>query len=264
MGISRRRVRLEQSERWIYNRMAEAYAFRPAYPPALIAALSVLAEDAGDTVDAARQAHPHILDIGAGIGHLALPLAALGHRVTAVEPAIAMLDALRAREPLSQVQARHASAEALPLEGASVDLALIADAIHFLDAHRAGRELARVLRPRGALAVVHVELGSAPFTRALEQLMQASAPRRPRRVDAAMTQLAALAGIQLELRQTLESTLPMKLTEIEQILRSISFIGPAMSPERFAAFRTRLHQIEHPPVWSTTLRLWAGRRAENR
>jgi ubiquinone/menaquinone biosynthesis C-methylase UbiE len=249
MGISRRRVRLDQPERWVYNRMAEAYAARPAYPDALVSTLSELAG-----------AMPsHVLDLGAGIGHLSLPLAARGHRVTAVEPAHAMLEQLQRRAP-ENIACVHAAAEALPLPDACVDLAVIADALHFLDAHLTGSELARVLHPRGVLAIVQVELGTSPFMQALSELMRASAPRRPRRIDGAMTQLATLAGAPLSLLATYELEQQVPIAQVERILGSISFIGPAMNAERFEVFCAGLRAIEHESVWHTTLRLWAGRR----
>ena len=242
---------LDQPERWVYNRMAEAYTARPAYPDALVSRLSELA----GAVPA------HVLDLGAGIGHLSLPLAARGHRVTAVEPAHAMLAALQQRAPEHAALACvNAAAEALPLPDACVDLALIADALHFLDAHLTGCELARVLHPRGTLAIVQVELGTSPFMQALSDLMRASAPRRPKRVDGAMTQLAKLASVKLGLLETYEQKQQVPLEQVERILRSISFIGPAMNPERFEAFSAALRAIQHEPVWHTTVRLWAGRR----
>lgn len=234
--------------------MAEAYAARPAYPDALISRLCTLA----------GAAPRHVLDLGAGIGHLSVPLAALGQRVTAVEPAAAMLDQLQRRALQLPITCLHATAEALPLPDASVDLAVIADALHFLDAHLTGCELARVLRERGALAIVQVELGASPFMTALSALMQASAPRRPKRVDRSMTQLASLSGVTLELVETIEHAQPLPLAQIERILGSISFIGPAMNAARFEAFCAGLHAIEHESVWHTTLRLWAGRRGPAR
>ena len=252
MGISRRRVGLDQPERWVYNRMAEAYAARPAYPNALISRLFELA----------GTAPAHVLDVGAGIGHLSLPLAQLGHRVSAVEPAAAMLERLRARAEGLHLDCIHATAEDLPLEAASVDLVLVADALHFLDAHRTGSELARVLRKRGALAILQVEFGASPFMQALIDLMQASAPRRPKRVSGAMTQLATLAGMKLREPETYEHEQLVPIAQVERILGSISFIGPAMNAARFEAFCAGLRAIPHEPVWHTTLKLWTGRRGE--
>jgi ubiquinone/menaquinone biosynthesis C-methylase UbiE len=204
-----------------------------------------------------------VLDVGAGIGHLSVPLAALGHRVAAVEPARAMLDQLQLRAPEhSTITCVHATAEALPLSDASVDLAVIADALHFLDAHLVGCELARVLRARGTLAIVQVELGVSPFMQALTDLMRASAPRRPRRTDGALTQLATLCRVDLRELETYEHRQHIPLAQVERIMGSISFIGPAMNPERFEVFCAGLRAIEHESVWHTTLRLWAGWRGE--
>jgi ubiquinone/menaquinone biosynthesis C-methylase UbiE len=245
-------VGLEQPERWVYNRMADAYAARPAYPDALIAQLCALPGSAS----------AHVLDIGAGIGHLSIPLAVLGQRVSALEPAVAMLEQLqlRARAAAVEIEPVHASAEAVPLPDACVDLAVIADALHFLDAHLAGRELARVLRPGGVLAIVQVDFGESPFMRALSALMHSAAPRRPKRVDGALLQLATLAGAPVQLFERYEHEQVVPLAQVERILGSISFIGPAMNPARFEAFCAALHAIEHAPVWHTSLRLWVGRR----
>lgn len=243
---------LEQPERWVYNRMADAYSARPAYPNALISRLSALA----------GCAPAHVLDVGAGIGHLSLPLAERGHRVTAVEPAAAMLERLQARATGLPIESLHATAEDLPLADASVDLVLIADALHFLDAHLTGSELARVLHKRGALAIVQVEFGASPFMQALTDLMQASAPRRPKRVSGALAQLATLTGVKLHDAETYEHEQLVPIAQVERILGSISFIGPAMNAARFEAFCAGLRAIPHEPVWHTTLKLWTGRRGE--
>jgi ubiquinone/menaquinone biosynthesis C-methylase UbiE len=234
--------------------MAEAYAARPAYPNALVSRLHELA----------GAAPAQVLDVGAGIGHLSLPLAQLGHSVRALEPAVAMLEQLQTRATRAdlQIECLHATAEALPLADASVDLVVIADALHFLDAHRAGSELARVLRERGALAIVQVEFGASPFMQALSDLMHASAPRRPRRVSGTLTQLAALTGIKLLPPETYEQAQLVPIEQVERILGSISFIGPAMNAARFEAFCAALRIIPHAPLWHTTLRLCAGRRGD--
>jgi hypothetical protein len=75
-----------------------------------------------------------------------------------------------------------------------------------------------------------------------------------------MTQLATLAGVELSLLETYENQQQVSLEQVERILGSISFIGPAMNAERFEAFCAGLRAIEHESVWHTTLRLWAGRR----
>jgi len=238
---------------WVFNRMADVYAARPAYPRALLDAITALATESG----------PRIGDLGAGIGHFALPLAAHGFQVTAVEPARAMLDRLEAeaRAQGLSVAALHAAAEAVPVSAASFDLVLIADALHFLDAEQAGTEVARILTPGGTLAIVTSELGGNPFMEQLIALMEESAPRRPRDTVQSTAQLAGLAQVLLDSEQHFSESVSVDHDTLERILRSISFIGPAMNAERFAAFAARVRAIDEAPIWARTFTLRSGRRA---
>jgi SAM-dependent methyltransferase len=93
-----------------------------------------------------------VLDLGAGTGKLTRVLAALGHRVTAVEPLAAMRAELEAAVP--GVVVVSGNAESLPLEDASVDAVACAQSFHWFDHAVALPEIARVLRPGGRLALV--------------------------------------------------------------------------------------------------------------
>jgi SAM-dependent methyltransferase len=241
VGIGRRKVRLEEQDGWIFNRMVEAYRARPPYPNALISAVA----------DAVGPATPlPVLDVGAGVGHLALPLAARGVPIVAVEPAKAMLEALMARAGELPVQPLHATAEELPLPARSVGAAIVADALHFLDAELAGKELARVFAPRGRLVLVAAELAPTPFMGEVIRAMEAAAPRRPRAVDALRAQLAACAGVGLGAPRTFDDHTEIDEAQLLAILRSISFIGPAMNSERSARFADAVSAIAGPRVWS--------------
>lgn len=248
----RRKIKVEDTRAWVFNRMAHVYDARPPYPHQLIEQLHQLAGEGGT-----------IADIGAGIGHLAIPLAKRAHCVLAVEPAQAMLERLErtASENALPITPLHAAAEALPIESASVDLAIIADALHFLDAALAGREVARVLKPTGALAIISCELGDSEFMRALIQLMEQSAPRRPRATSDAIRHVAALAGVSLQ-EQTFIDETPVDHEELERILRSISFIGPAMNAQRFDAFRRHVRALTPAPSWVRNITLRIGQRTK--
>lgn len=249
MSLGRRKVSLLDPRGWVFNRMAEAYAARPPYPPALLDRLHTLALPAG-----------RVADIGAGIGHTAIPLSQRGCDVTAIEPAVAMLERLeaQARQQGLSIRALHATAEAVPAADRSFDLVVIADALHFLDRERAGIEVGRLLRAGGALAIVVCELARTPFMRAVVRVMEEAAPRRPRSVEGARDQLAALAAVELSREERFIDHTPVDAVQLESILRSISFIGPAMNRERFAAFRARIHAIEGQPVWSREFVLHYG------
>lgn len=250
----RRKIGIEDSSAWVFNRMADVYGARPAYPAELVDLLHALAPRSKATV----------LDLGAGIGHLALPLAERGCEVHAVEPAQAMLERLRqevSARSLTSVHCLHATAEQLPVATDSIELALVADTMHFLDAALSGHELGRVLRPQGALAIITCELGDTPFMSDVVRIMEESAPRRPRATSKTIPQLAALAGVSLGDSVLLHDHTPVDHARLQQILRSISFIGPAMNAPRFAAFWRRIRALSTSPIWSRTFTVRSGRRA---
>jgi SAM-dependent methyltransferase len=93
-----------------------------------------------------------VVDLGAGTGKLTRSLAALGHRVTAVEPLPAMLEQLRVAVP--DATAVEGYAEAIPLPARSADVVTVAQAFHWFDHDPALIEIARVLRPGGSIALV--------------------------------------------------------------------------------------------------------------
>src|SRR5450759_909202 len=252
MSLGRRKVGINDASRWVFNRMADVYDARPAYPAALVDALAGLVAPIGGRVG----------DLGAGIGHLALPLAGRGLDVCAIEPALAMLDRLRAaaRDRSIGLRTFHATAEALPLAPASLDMVIIADALHFMDAELAAREIARVLVPGGVLALVTCEFADTPFMRALVRVMEDAVPRRPRALAKAMVQVSALTDVKFTRERRFHDDTPLDHATLDRIIRSISFIGPAMNPARSAAFRGRVFVPAYPPVWSRTFTLRSGHR----
>ncbi|MBN2192007.1 MAG: class I SAM-dependent methyltransferase [Polyangiaceae bacterium] len=251
MGRQRRQVRVEDDAAWVFNEMAAAYDARPSYPETLIGAIAALAPPAG-----------RVLELGAGIGHLALPLAERGFDVVAIEPARAMLERLRlaAVERGIALRAVHAAAESLPFVEPAFDLSIIADAMHFVDAELVARELHRVLVPGGVLAIVTCEFAQTPFMDGVRRLLEAASDRRPRDVGQGIRLLATLADVRLTPPRHFHDQTPVTPATLERILRSFSFVGPAMNPERLGAFCARLHALSAAPTWARSFTLHAGLR----
>jgi len=254
--VGRRGVRLEDEGKWVFNRLAGAYTHRPGYPDALVERLAALAGGAGAAV----------ADLGAGTGHLALPLARRGLRVSAVEPARAMLEALarRAAEEGLRVQAVHGSAELTGLASGAFGLVLWADAAHWVDPELAGREAVRLVQASGVCAVVEAELGHTPFLDALRELIADANPRSRRPPRPSVTaQLLALSRPGADpVVERFEHEVTLGDDALEGTLRSLSYVGPALAPERVDALVGAARELSRRlggAVWRRHLTLtWAG------
>lgn len=247
---------LADPSRWVFNRLAAHYAHRPGYPPALVGRLVALAGGAG----------ARVADLGAGTGLLALPLAAAGLRVHAVEPALAMLDVLAAAardEVPGSVAPVHAAAEDTGLPSASFDLVLLADAIQWVDPDRAGREIARLAAPGAALAVVEPRLAGTPFLDALAARIAAANPKA-RAAGAPVGLVFSVAGFPAPRVETFVHEVVLGEEALEGVLRSLSYVGPALGPaalDRLLADARELARAHGGAAWRREIVVHAGRRA---
>ncbi|HZJ55483.1 MAG TPA: methyltransferase domain-containing protein, partial [Myxococcaceae bacterium] len=137
--------------RRVFERLADDYRARPPYPDRLVERLSELAGD-GRTV----------VDLGAGTGLLAAPLARQGHPVVAVEPARAMLAVCSETCSGLPVRPVLAPAESTGLGAVGAGLVLLADAVHWVRPDAAGSEARRLLAPDGVAAVLVPEPMDTP------------------------------------------------------------------------------------------------------
>ncbi|MEV4621608.1 class I SAM-dependent methyltransferase [Asanoa sp. NPDC049573] len=136
--------------------VAAAYAHRPPYPPAVFDLLTSL------VVGSPRV----VLDLGAGEGALARPLASLVDRVDALEISAAMVAAGRARSG-GDLPVWHVTAvESQSLDG-PFGLATAGASLHWMDWPRTFAVLGRVLAPGAVLAVVEQSYHRLPWQEAL-------------------------------------------------------------------------------------------------
>jgi SAM-dependent methyltransferase len=155
----------------VVARVAQAYAAPD---------LAALRESQIDLL--APQAGWRIADIGCGPGAFAEALAARGARVTAVDSARAMLDAVAARDLGCEVV--QADAAELPLASGSHDAACMVQVLEYVrDPVAALREAARVVRPGGVVLAADTDWDTMGFNvadRALgRRVMQAHADLKP-------------------------------------------------------------------------------------
>lgn len=117
---------------------AQYAAFRPGYPPALIAALASLAP-----------AHDTGWDVGTGSGQAAVMLAEHFQRVIATDASERQVAHAAAHPRVTYVVA---PAERAPLPDRSVALVTVAQALHWFDRPAFYREVQRVTVPGGVVA----------------------------------------------------------------------------------------------------------------
>lgn len=129
-----------------FERAADVYdRTRLTDPDALARALDVL----DGLLPAGR-----VLEIGVGTGAIAIPLAERGHRVIGLDLSTAMLERLRAKDPMDTVVVGIADATRLPVADAAFPAGYCRWVLHLMASWRdAVRELCRVVVPGGVVVV---------------------------------------------------------------------------------------------------------------
>ncbi|KAA0996217.1 class I SAM-dependent methyltransferase [Pseudomonas sp. ANT_J12] len=129
---------------WDYSTLADAYLKRPDYANAAIdSMLSIAGAEQGDT----------FCDVGAGVAHLTLMLAARGLDVVAVEPNDAMrANGIKRTADLTNVRWHEGTGEATGQTDQAFDMVTFGSSFNVCDRQQALKETARILKPRGWFA----------------------------------------------------------------------------------------------------------------
>lgn len=154
---------------WDYTALADAYLLRPDYAPAAVdGALAIMRVSAGAAV----------CDVGAGVAHLTLMLAARGFDVTAVEPN----DAMRANgivrtRALANVRWQEGTGEATGQKDRAFSAVTFGSSFNVCDRAPALRETTRILTPRGWFACMwnHRDLDD-PIQARIEDIIRSIVP----------------------------------------------------------------------------------------
>lgn len=129
---------------WDYTTLADAYLKRPDYADSAIdAMLSIAGAEQGDK----------FCDVGAGVAHLTLMLAARGLDVTAVEPNDAMrANGIKRTAELANVKWHEGTGEVTGQATQAFDMVTFGSSFNVCDRQQALKETARILKPRGWFA----------------------------------------------------------------------------------------------------------------
>lgn len=129
---------------WDYTELADAYLTRPDYAePAIDAMLLLAGVKKGDAV----------CDVGAGVAHLTLMLAAQGLDVVAVEPNDGMRkNGINRTKAMHNVRWHEGTGEATDQPSESFDMVTFGSSFNVCDRNEALKETARILKPQGWFA----------------------------------------------------------------------------------------------------------------
>jgi ubiquinone/menaquinone biosynthesis C-methylase UbiE len=154
---------------WDYTNLADAYLERPDYSqPAIDSMLTLANVNAPDSV----------CDVGAGVAHLTLMLAAKGLAVTAVEPNDAMrANGIKRTSDLANVEWFEGTGEQTGQASDAFELVTFGSSFNVCDRQLALKETVRLLKPNGYFACMwnHRDL-SDPIQAEIESIIRRFIP----------------------------------------------------------------------------------------
>lgn len=154
---------------WDYTTLADAYLKRPDYADAAIDAMLSIA---------GAEEYDKVCDVGAGVAHLTLMLAARGLDVVAVEPNDAMrANGAKRTETLGNVRWHEGTAEDTGQAAQAFDMVTFGSSFNVCDRQQALKETSLILKPRGWFACMwnHRQLDD-PIQSRIESIIKEKVP----------------------------------------------------------------------------------------
>jgi SAM-dependent methyltransferase len=230
--------------------VARAYAARPPYPEDLFDVLSNLVDP-----DCRR-----VLDVGAGPGDLARPLAARMSRVDAVDPSAAMIEEGRSLKGGDSRNLRwvHGAAETASLDP-PYGLVVAGQSLAWMDWPVVFERWRSALSERGCVATVERTWDEAPWRPALTPLIAAYSANRDYRPFDLLGELARRGLYRVQGTATVPGEIEASVERIVEALHSQNGLARhALGEARCAEFDARVRAALDPFAAGGRLHVPAG------
>lgn len=223
-----------------YPGVAAAYQYRPAYPPEVFDVLETLLADRC----------PVVLDIGAGEGALARPMAGRVERVDAVELSEAMIDAGRQRPGGQRRNLRWilGRAETARLDG-PYGLVTAGASLHWMVWDQVLPRLAAVMTPGAVLAIVDHRGPQPPWHEDLRDIIVRHSRSRDFDPDFSLVNALSQRGLFRVIDEMLTAPTPIRqpvAAYIEQFHSTASLARELMSGEEARTFDRCVEELVEP------------------
>lgn len=219
---------LQNPSHWVFNRVAADYDARPNYPQSLVDRLYQILTPGS------------VADLGAGSGLLSLPLAERGLSVFAVEPSAEMRSRIPTHKNITIIAA---TAEETTLPARSVQNIVAAEAAQWFQLEKTVIECRRVIQPGGVIAAIEWGPIKARHQAQLAALLQKYNPKTLGRTNQPAPRWIQQTCRQAPIQESFVCVLEWSIERFVRSIRSYSYIGPALGPERLSMMESELRAM---------------------